>query len=84
MPGKTVGLYRVEDGTLIQLASIRTNDNGRTDSPILPKENFQTDCYALVFLAGACFGGCDDPGFWKIPLSGSASMTRSAISISLF
>ncbi|KIN74769.1 hydroxyisourate hydrolase [Sulfitobacter guttiformis] len=48
-----ITLYRIEEGQRQQCAQMRTNGDGRTDSPILPKEAFRTGTYELVFEAGA-------------------------------
>lgn len=51
--GVTITLDRVEaDGTRSRLAETRTNSDGRTDAPILPKDSFATGDYELVFHAG--------------------------------
>jgi 5-hydroxyisourate hydrolase len=48
-----VTLYRLSGETREQLASMRTNEDGRTNSPILPKDSFATGSYELVFEVGA-------------------------------
>ena len=56
MPAKGVkiALYKLDaDRTLI--AEAITNDDGRTDSPILPEGNFKTGKYELVFFCGDYF-----------------------------
>ena len=45
-----VTLHRGEDGK--ELASMRTNADGRTDAPILPKDSFAPGVYELRFHAG--------------------------------
>ena len=35
-----------------KIAEMDTNDDGRTDGPILPQERFETGTYELVFHAG--------------------------------
>lgn len=50
--GMEITLYRLEDSTREELARMRTNADGRTDSPILPEAAFATGCYELVFAAG--------------------------------
>ena len=37
------------DGKRHQLAEMTTNSDGRTDSPILPADNFRCGSYQLVF-----------------------------------
>ena len=48
-----ITLFRLEGETRTQCAQMRTNADGRTDSPILPVEEFRTGTYELVFEAGA-------------------------------
>ena len=48
-----ITLYRLTDGGRAELAKMRTNADGRTDSPILPKGQVKTGVYELVFQAGA-------------------------------
>jgi len=56
-PGKgiRIDLYEISGETRTFLRSLVTNDDGRTDTPILPKEEFRTGTYELVFHAGAYF-----------------------------
>jgi len=35
-----------------KIAEAVTNDDGRTDAPILPKEKFKTGHYELIFFTG--------------------------------
>ena len=51
--GLKIDLYRWEGEARTLLANVTTNDDGRTDSPILPKEDFAVGTYELVFHAGA-------------------------------
>lgn len=57
--GLKIDLYRLEGEGRTLLANVTTNDDGRTDSPILPKENFAVGIYELVFHAGAYLGAVD-------------------------
>ncbi|WP_075996876.1 hydroxyisourate hydrolase [Salaquimonas pukyongi] len=50
--GIEITLYRLKDGARQKLASATTNDDGRTNAPILPKDSFSTGHYELVFSAG--------------------------------
>ena len=51
--GVAVSLYRLgADGARGLLAEMRTNADGRTDTPILPADSFATGDYELVFHAG--------------------------------
>lgn len=47
-----IDLYRVESGNRVHLKTITTNQDGRVDGPILPKEEFATGVYELCFQAG--------------------------------
>lgn len=48
-----ITLYRLEGEARTELARMRTNADGRTNSPILPKGQMKTGVYELVFQAGA-------------------------------
>lgn len=50
--GLKIVLYRRTGDTFVQVAQTITNADGRTDSPILPKEQFQPGTYELEFHAG--------------------------------
>lgn len=50
--GLKIALYRVSGNSYRKIAETVTNDDGRTDSPILPVGSFQTGTYELVFFAG--------------------------------
>lgn len=51
--GMEVVLFRLEHGGRTRIARMRTNADGRTDSPILPEADFATGIYELEFHAGA-------------------------------
>ena len=51
--GLRIALYRIEGGARIPLGMKVTNDDGRTDGPILPEAEFRTGEYELEFHAGA-------------------------------
>ncbi|MGJ8545683.1 MAG: hydroxyisourate hydrolase [Sulfitobacter sp.] len=51
--GLNITLYRIEGEARTELARMTTNEDGRTDSPILPKGQFTTGTYELLFEAGA-------------------------------
>ncbi len=59
--GVAVTLYRIEDGARSLLAEMRTNADGRTDTPILPAGSFATGDYELVFHAGDYLRAQDAP-----------------------
>ncbi|MBT8153942.1 hydroxyisourate hydrolase [Epibacterium ulvae] len=47
-----IALYKVSGNSHRKLLEMRTNADGRTDTPILPQETFKTGTYELVFFAG--------------------------------
>ena len=50
--GLRIELYRIGPDGASKLAEAVTNEDGRTDGPILPKEAFETGIYELRFHAG--------------------------------
>lgn len=50
--GLKIALYRVSGKSHQKLVEMQTNADGRTDSPILPQDKFQTGTYELIFFAG--------------------------------
>ena len=50
--GIRIVLNRLSGGAAEQVAEMRTNADGRTDSPILPEADFATGTYELIFFAG--------------------------------
>lgn len=50
--GMGIRLYRIEGGSVELLADTATNEDGRTDTPILPADNFAAGEYELVFSVG--------------------------------
>ncbi len=56
-PGKgiKIDLYAIEGESRTFIRSLVTNEDGRTDSPILPEAEFKTGSYELVFHVGAYF-----------------------------
>ncbi|QTN36092.1 hydroxyisourate hydrolase [Cognatishimia activa] len=50
--GIRITLYRLTGVGREEIAQAVTNDDGRTDSPILPESEFATGSYELVFEAG--------------------------------
>src|SRR6056300_889414 len=50
--GIRIELFRYDNGQVIKLGEAVTNADGRTDSPILSKEDFALGQYELVFHAG--------------------------------
>lgn len=57
--------FEEDDGRRV-LKTVRTNDDGRTDGPLLPEGEFRTGTYEIVFAVGAYFAGREgvpDPPF---------------------
>jgi len=50
--GMKVDLFRITEGDWTYLTTKYTNDDGRTDGPILPVDQFQTGRYELLFYVG--------------------------------
>lgn len=50
--GMTVTLFRLDGAGRTELRQMRTNADGRTDAPILPKDEFATGTYELIFEVG--------------------------------
>ncbi|MCR9123752.1 MAG: hydroxyisourate hydrolase [Phyllobacteriaceae bacterium] len=50
--GMAIWLYRVSGNSHRKIAEAVTNEDGRTDSPILPADTFKVGQYELVFHAG--------------------------------
>ena len=50
--GIKITLFRLTNGERREISQAVTNDDGRTDAPILPAEAFELGTYELVFEAG--------------------------------
>lgn len=50
--GMRIELFRLNGGARERLSDTVTNDDGRTDAHILPREDFATGSYELVFHVG--------------------------------
>ncbi len=63
--GIKIELYRIdlETGDRGLLETTRTNDDGRTDEPLLEGEEFECGIYEITFHAGEYFGEGDEPPF---------------------
>ena len=59
--GLAIDLYRIEGDARLHLARKVTNDDGRTDGPILPQGQFSTGVYELEFHAGAYLNSTGTP-----------------------
>ena len=59
--GLRIELFRIEGEARTLLKTLTTNDDGRTDAQILPREEFAPGVYELVFHAGAYLGRTGAP-----------------------
>lgn len=67
--GMTVDLYSLDGHIPEHLVKMVTNDDGRTDSPILPVADFRVGRYELLFQAGDYFGRSEETVFLdEIPI----------------
>tara|TARA_R110002051_G_scaffold4386_4_gene23389 strand:+ start:6594 stop:6947 length:354 start_codon:yes stop_codon:yes gene_type:complete len=53
-----IELFKITDETRRLICTMTTNADGRTDSQILPADQFETGTYELVFHAGAYLDDC--------------------------
>lgn len=64
--GMSLQLFRIEGDVRVTLKSVVTNDDGRTDEPLLTQKEFGTGLYEIVFEVGAYFSdraGIPEPPF---------------------
>ena len=65
--GIRIALYRVSGNSHQKIAETVTNDDGRSDAPILPQDMFKPGTYELIFFCGdylrATGQAGDDPLF---------------------
>ena len=71
--GIKIALYRVSGNSHKKIAETVTNEDGRTDAPILPQDKFKQGTYELIFFAEEYLkdqcGVKDDPLFLgQIPI----------------
>lgn len=50
--GLTIALYQISGDDRAKIVEMVTNEDGRTESPILPTDRFETGTYELIFQAG--------------------------------
>ena len=60
--GIEIELFRIDGDSRTPLATLTTNDDGRTDQPILAEADFAPGLYELVFRAGDYLNRTDAPG----------------------
>lgn len=61
--GLEIELARIENGERRVIKTVRTNDDGRNDEPLLTEGEFEVGEYELVFSVGAYFGEGGEPPF---------------------
>lgn len=67
--GLEIELSRFEGGERRVLKTVCTNDDGRTDEPLLPQDEFEAGEYEIVFSVGEYFGEEGDPPFLdRVPI----------------
>lgn len=68
--GMEIELARFDkNGERHVIKTVRTNDDGRTDDPLLTEAEFERGEYEIVFSAGEYFGEDGDPPFLdKVPI----------------
>jgi len=59
--GVQIELFLIEGDKRTPICTMTTNDDGRTDSQILPASDFATGTYELVFHAGAYLDATGTP-----------------------
>ena len=55
--GVHIDLYRLDGDARVHMTAMVTNDDGRTDTPIIPKGELEAGTYELVFAIGDYFAG---------------------------
>ena len=56
----SIQLFRLNGDERVHVRTTTTNDDGRTDAPILPSEEFSLGTYELLFHAGDYLGNNSD------------------------
>ncbi len=64
--GMKIELFRFEGDEPVLLKSVHTNDDGRTDGPMLAGQEFAKGRYELKFYAGDYIGAAQDIPFLDI------------------
>ncbi|SEQ83530.1 5-hydroxyisourate hydrolase [Loktanella sp. DSM 29012] len=59
--GLKIELFKIDGETRTHLKTLTTNDDGRTDEQIMPKDTFVVGIYELVFHAGDYLDACGNP-----------------------
>ncbi len=70
--GMAVELFRLAGEERRSLKALRTNEDGRTDEPLLTRDEFETGLYEIVFEVGEYFSGeqgiPDPPFLGRVPI----------------
>lgn len=70
--GMAVELFRLDGEERRSLKTVLTNEDGRTDEPLLTQDEFGTGLYELVFGVGEYFSGMpgvtDPPFLERVPI----------------
>jgi 5-hydroxyisourate hydrolase len=61
--GLEIALFRIEGDERSALKTVRTNDDGRTDEPLLKEDEFERGVYEIFFHLGEYFGEGGEPPF---------------------
>ncbi|RSD30583.1 hydroxyisourate hydrolase [Vibrio pectenicida] len=61
--GVKVEIYRLEDETWEKLNTMETNQDGRTQLPLLQGHDYKIGKYQLIFYVGGYFAQSEDPSF---------------------
>jgi 5-hydroxyisourate hydrolase len=60
--GMRIDLYRIDGESRQLVRTVTTNDDGRTDVPVIPKGDLEAGVYELLFHAGAYLDAAGAPG----------------------
>ena len=61
--GMDVALFRIVSEERTLLKAVRTNEDGRTDEPLLGEDELEVGVYEIVFRVGEYFAKGDEPPF---------------------
>lgn len=64
--GMLIELFRIEGNVATLIKTVETNDDGRTDEPMLSDSSMHSGSYELRFHAGAYIGSSDAVAFLDI------------------
>lgn len=61
-PGMQIELFRIDGETRTLVRTVTTNDDGRTDAPVIPKGELVAGIWELLFHAGPYLDASGAPG----------------------